>query len=292
VVIPPVVTPPVVTPPTTPVKKLWGAYLGYQTTDAATFESLVGAKMNLQALFIHWGNENAFPTQFGPTVRDQNKTLVIFWESDDYNLDVSQETAYTYSKILAGNFDSYIKQFAADAKSYGGPVILVPFDEMNGNWSAWSGTLNGNSASQEIAAYRYLRNFFTADTNVKFAWDVNNDSVPDISGNQISDYYPGDQYVDYLGVDGFNFDSPWQTWSSVFSSSLNTLKAYPKPIYIFSTASSQGTQKAAWITQGLGTDIYNYPQVAGWVWFNENKERDWRVNSDAASLKAFQQIVQ
>ena len=66
-----------------------------------------------------------------------------------------------------------------------------------------------------------------------------------------------------------------------------------KPIYIFSLGSTEATDKAAWITEGLGTDIKNYANIAGWIWFNENvgSGQNWLVNSDPAALAAFKSVL-
>ena len=122
---------------------------------------------------------------------------------------------------------------------------------------------------------------------MKFAITYNNVSTPNASGNLFSDYYPGDAYVDYVGVDGFNFGSPWQTFSQVFSSGLSQAASFGKPVYIMSMASAAGSQKAAWITDALTTEVKLYPSLVGWVWFNQNGDQDWLVNSDSNSLAAF-----
>ena len=107
-----------------------------------------------------------------------------------------------------------------------------------------------------------------------------------------SDYYPGDAYVDYVGVDGFNFANPWQTFGEVFDTAITKLQTYHKPIYIFSMGSTAGSSKAAWITEGLGTHIKTYPNVKGWVWFNMNdRGTNWLIDSDPASLSAFKSVL-
>jgi endoglucanase len=52
-------------------------------------------------------------------------------------------------------------------------------------------------------------------------------------------------------------------------------------------ASAEGSQKAAWINDAFNVQIPKHPKIAGWIWFNENKEANWLVNSDANSLAAF-----
>lgn len=291
---PPAATP---TPPpvavatvSTTTKMQWGAYVGWRTTDLPAFESLVGKKANIQATFVHWGNENQFPSELAAPLKASGKTLLIFWEAMDYNADVVNQPNFSYDKILAGNHDAYVKSFAAQAKAYGGPVIVIPFEEANGNWYPWSGSVNGNTPAKHIAAYRRVHDLFAGVSNVKFGWAMNNDSVPDTAANKLENYYPGDAYVDYVGANGFNFNNPWQTWDQVFGPILTKLAQYNKPTYIFSMASAPGTQKAAWITTGF-TSLKKYPKVAGWVWFNENKERDWRINSDANTLSAFKAVL-
>jgi beta-mannanase len=245
----------------------------------------------MQAVFVHWGNENEFPTALAAPLKSAGKTLVIFWEAMDYNVSSPTQAKFNYDSVLSGTWDSYIKSFAASVKTYGGPVIVIPFEEANGNWYPWSGAINGNTPAKHVSAYRHVRDLFAGVANAKFGWTMNNVSVPNTSANKIENYYPGDAYVDYVGVNGFNFANPWQSFKEVFDAPLKVMATYNKPIYIFSTASADGTQKASWITQGLGTDIKNYPLVKGWVWFHENKERDWRINSDSATLAAFKSVL-
>jgi hypothetical protein len=268
------------TPTITPVPSSgiqWGAYVGESVSDLAYFEGKIGKPVNIQAVFVGWGQYGVFPSQYKATVGDKGKILLVFWEP-----------SVDCSSIVSGAYDSYMAKFASDASSYSGKVILAPLHEMNGDWSIWDG--QHNTAVQVVNAWKYMRRFFTSD-NVKFGWDVNNVSVPNVASNQIGNYYPGGDYVDYVGVDGFNFGYPWQTWDQVFPSALmSQLRSYGKPVYIFSTASMQGTQKAQWIYDlGAGAQKYG---LSGWVWFNINKERNWLVWSDSNSLAAFRSIVE
>jgi len=273
------------------IKKEWGAYVGAGVDDLKNFESLAGKPVDHQAVFVHWGNENQFPFEVAENLKSQDKTLIIFWETKDYNQNKIQQPEFNADSINQGNWDQYIKAFAEQAKVYGGPVILIPFEEMNGNWSPWSGTENGNTPAKIIEAYRHIRGLFNGVDNVKFGWTVNAISVPDTSDNVIEAYYPGDQYVDYVGMDGFNFGDPWQNFEQIFSKGLDTISKYNKPIYIFSMACAEGDEKAAWIEDAIETQIPKYPQIKGWVWFNENKEKNWLINSDQNSLEAFKESI-
>lgn len=282
---------PVPTPAPLPAPLKWGFYTSWDPVKILALEQTIGKSPNQIAVFVHWGNENKFPTYLSDTVKARGKTLVIFWEATDYNIGTVDQPRFSYDAINRGDWDTYMKSFATDAKNYGASIILIPFSEMNGDWFPWSGTKNGNTPEKAILAYRHVHDIFANAPNVKFGWAPNNDSVPDIASNAIAKYYPGDAYVDYVGVDGFNFGNPWQTFDQVFSTSLALLATYNKPIYIFSFASAAGTNKATWITDAFSKAILKYPKVEGWIWFNENKEQDWRINSDPNSLAAFKALL-
>jgi beta-mannanase len=246
--------------------------------------------MNYIAVFVHWGNENQFPAEMAAEARSHNQTLVIFWEAKDYNNDNLDDAHYSYQAILRGDWDTYIKSFGDSIRSSGQPVILIPFEEVNGDWSPWSITHNGNSASQHKQTYQKIANMLHDIPNLKLGWTANNDSVPDTPDNSISNLYPGNAYVDIVGVDGFNFDDPWQTPSDVFDTSVATVSTFGKPVILFSLASAEGPQKAAWIGQ-LSAYLTSHPAIKGFVWFNENKEKNWLVWSDTNSLSAFQTLI-
>ena len=271
-------TNPATTPSTNPGNTQWGAFIA--GGNLTSFESQVGKQVNMQAVFIGWGGNGSFPTQLANTLKSQGKTLVIYWEP---NVD--------YDSINSGSWDSYMTSFAQAAKNSGANVILLPFHEMNGDWDTWGITVGDNSPQKFIDAWRKMKNIFSSATNVKFGLAMNNVSVPNTTQNQIAAFYPGDAYVDYVGVDGFNFGNPWKSFDQTFAQSLNTLKSYNKPLYIFSMACADGAQKAAWITDAFETQIPKY-NLAGWIWFNENKERNWLVSSDSASLQAFKNALQ
>jgi mannan endo-1,4-beta-mannosidase len=264
----------------TQTKKLvWGAYVGDSKADLGAFESKVGQPVDIRSVFYALGDD--FPMQYKTSIGEAGKTLLLFWEP-----------AFGYDQINEGKHDALIRKFAQDAKAYSYPVILSPFHEMNGNWSPWGYGMNGNTPAKFILAWKRIRTMFSDATNVKFALVYNSYSKPNITGNQISDYYPGDEYVDYVGVDGFNFGNPWMSFYSIFNDSLSKLSKYNKPIYIFSMGSVPGDKKAEWIKDSLGVQIYKYPKVQGFVWFNQNgHDGNWLIDTDPNSLSAFKEVI-
>ena len=193
-----------------------------------------------------------------------------------------------FAKIIDGSLDATINARAKASKALGKKFFLDFAAEMNGD-EAW----NGNNASQYVSAYRHIHDLFVAAgaNNVIWAWCPN---VTDtLGGNRTTmDYYPGDAYVDWTGVDGYNWGTTngngWQTFQQVFQDIYPLLAAKKKPILIGEMASTEaGGDKAKWIDDIIPTLRTRFPLIKGVVWFDINKETDWRISSSPASEASF-----
>jgi beta-mannanase len=145
-----------------------------------------------------------------------------------------------------------------------------------------------------VDAYRHIHDLFVAAgaTNVVWAWCPN---VTDSDGTNAAtlSYYPGDDYVDWTGVDGYNWGGgEWQSFHDVFKDIYPLLAGKKKPILIGEMASSETTgNKAAWINAMIPSLKNDYPLIKGVIWFDVNKERDWRISSSAATESAFRALA-
>lgn len=268
----------------------WGAYTGQSVLDKLDFEERIGSKPDMISVFVYWSEGNYFPVELAEAAASNNQTLVIYWESKEETRWNNNDKKYSCDAILNGEWDNYITQIGRSIGESKAETILIPFVEVNGNWYPWSITNNHNSAEKHKLAYRKIHDMLRDIPNLKMGWVVNNGSTPDTKENSIENLYPGHDYVDYIGVDGFNFGSPWQTFSEVFDETLVELVKLDKPILIFSTASSHGTKKAEWI-EDMGSQLLLHPEIKGFIWFNLDKERDWRIWSDPRSLDTFKQML-
>ncbi len=192
-----------------------------------------------------------------------------------------------FARIADGSLDATIRARANGAKALGKKFFLDFAAEMNGD-EAWS----GNNAKLYVSAYRHIHDIFVAAgaTNVVWAWCPNVTDTP--GGNRTTmDYYPGDAYVDWTGVDGYNWgtrNGGWQSFEKVFKNIYPLLAKKKKPILIGEMASSQaGGDKAKWIDEIIPTLRGNFPLIKGVVWFDINKEADWRISSSPESEAAF-----
>ncbi len=145
------------------------------------------------------------------------------------------------------------------------------------------------SRRQSAAAWRHVHDLFAQAgvTNVTWVWS------PNVSDRPLGRLYPGDAYVDWVGVDGYNWRttaswSPWQTPSQVFGTTLATLRRVSsRPIVVSETASTEvGGNKGQWIQQFFSMLGAN-PDIRAFVWLNFNNETDWRIESSSGARTAF-----
>ena len=183
------------------------------------------------------------------------------WPPDASLSSIGNPTRSTSHKIVDGSLDATIIARANGSKALGKKFFLDFAAEMNGD-EAW----DGNNAPLYIAAYRHIHDIFVAAgaTNVIWAWCPN---VTDIHGGNKNtmDYYPGDAYVDWTGVDGYNWGTKnggWQTFQQVFEKIYPLLAARKKPIMIGEMSSAQvGGDKAKWIDEIIPTLRTSFPLI-------------------------------
>jgi beta-mannanase len=200
--------------------------------------------------------------------------------------------------VTAGKYDSYIGTWASAAKSWGHPFFLRFNWEMNGNWFPWAESANGNRPGDYVAAWRHVHDLFSAvgATNVTWVWCPNID--PSGTLQPLPSLYPGDAYVDWTCLDGYNWDSPWSSFDQLFRSTytlVTTQIAPTKPLAIGEDASTeQGGSKAAWISDALTSQLpANYPKAEAYIWFDKyDSSMDWPIESSSSATAAFANAIQ
>jgi hypothetical protein len=211
----------------------------------------------------------------------------------------SEQPAYSLRWVLAGDFDSRLDAWARILADWDRPLILRTGHEMNSSYYPWSIGVNGNTAEESAAAWRYVRGIFdrAGAGNVAFMW------CPDASADRVGDNaaaFPGSDAVALLGLDGYNWGEgdgkTWRSAADIFTEPLAQLRRLDggHDIVIGETASVEGprsgTDKADWI-YGLFDFLATQERVTGVVWFQAVKERDWRFNSSPQAQEAFKQSV-
>jgi Glycosyl hydrolase family 26 len=282
----------------------YGVHVPGQLSDLSaltTIENDAQKNVSIVLWYQGWGLTDGtqnFEPSWMNNVRNHGSIPLVTWEPWLYTKGVNQPK-FALHNIINGNFDSYITKWAKASKAWGHPYFLRFAEEMNGNWFPWSEQVNGNKPGQYIKAWKHVYNIFNnaGVTNVTWVWSPN---IEYTGSTSLTGLYPGDGYVNWLGMDGFNWGTSqpgktWQTFAQVFTQTYNDILAIStKPLMIAETASTElGGNKANWITDAYAVQIPgNFPQIKAICWFNENKETDWRIESSAAAQNAFASALQ
>jgi beta-mannanase len=272
-----------------------------------TFEQHAKKKMSI----IHWGQAwkmngtyQAFYAPWFTNVRNHGSIPLIDWSSQLLGGGATQ-SEFALAKIYNGYHDGYIKNWALAAKAWGHPFFLRFDWEMNGNWDfPWSEQLNGNQPGDYVKAWRHVHDIFTQNgvQNVTWVW------CPNVSGTTtraMAGLYPGDAYVDWTCLDGYNMYSTWLNFNQVFNGvGINWLYASyneilnvapTKPLMVGEFASLEagdgGTKKAAWIRDAISIQVPAYfPRIKAILWFNWNARNSaytFPIESSTAATSAF-----
>ncbi len=122
-------------------------------------------------------------------------------------------------------YDSYVQQFTSMLKIFisGPDGALGTFDDrriyirlahqMNGDWYPWSATTNGvgigagNTVADHVAMWRHVHdiveNIGLKNTDVQWIFCAN--ATDSANSHPMEAYYSGDAYVNWVGIDGYNF---------------------------------------------------------------------------------------
>lgn len=253
-------------------------------------------------LYTNWSREAAdrlFATQLPATWAEGSIPMVSWmpWMGNDRDVDYNAE-------IASGSQDSYIIEWATRMRSflsgadgiYGNGddrrVFLRFAHEANGNWYPYAPGYGPTPAASYVAMWRHVRDVVTSvgldSTRLAWVWSViNDDAYPGPSAEAL---YPGDAYVDWVGIDGYNWGNlhepgeSWETPEQVFAPMTARVRAITaKPLSInelgATTSGYSVAAKATWITQYFDWASANGVRMS--AWFNDYPEL-WAVFGGSA----------
>jgi hypothetical protein len=309
------------TPSPVPTSKVyWGAWIGSQLTgtqapwdmnSVTKFEQMTGKSLsvvNFSAPFANCSGGSCsyynFPATEFNSIRSHGAIPFYSWGSQSIPVPSNlSEPNFQLADVISGTYDSYIRKFAEAAKAWGHPFFLRFNWEMNGGWFSWSEGVNGNKAGEFVAAWRHVHDIFTAvgATNATWVWCPNVD--PENSFQNLSSLYPGEKYVDWTGLDGYNWGTNparpdrWRTFNQLYESTykkVTEVVAPNKPMIVSEVGSTEyGGSKATWIKEMLSTIPVKYPKIHGLLWFENYADgMDWPIETSTSATSAFAEGIQ
>ncbi|MBF0412404.1 MAG: glycosyltransferase [Desulfamplus sp.] len=304
-----------------------GAYVDFGdgesnvTYDALTdFDKMIGKHLAVVAFGNFWGDQE-FPLKTVRIVSGYGAVPLIFWSPwDKPYVENRGPDRFNLPDILAGKWDSYIDKWAEAARQYDKPLMIAWGIEMNGSWFPWSGRDYGGGEvigekngkpiykGPELVkkAYRYVVDRVRAKRadNIIWGFHANNFSAPQESWNEIANYYPGSDYVDWLGLSVYGKMGRYDDWA-LFHEAMD--RGYEdickldsvKPVIVaeWGVGEFPNNDKAEFITLAFSDMKTKYKRVRAAVYWHErweNKDGSYsnlHVNSSPKALDAYQSGV-
>jgi hypothetical protein len=255
---------------------LFGGYYSAEwqsRDDIVAMVDATGKKVTFSGTFHNAAQEPAWITDW---ILEQS------WEAESTPF-ANVNVPASARSVAAGLYDEDIERWVSQVKAWldrgeGRSLFVAPFQEMNGTWTPYG----GDPANFKIAYRKVVDAFRNAgidETQVRFVFAPNSFSTRPY---RIAHYYPGGTLVDVVGMSAYNMGPTLDRWISVretMDAGLAELRqvAPRKPIIIAQVGSSpiEGDQ-VSWLWE-MFTFLTRDPHVIGFVYFNFNKETDWRV---------------
>lgn len=212
------------------------------------------------------------------------------------------DRTYALPKLIRGEFDDDLRQYARAAAASRIPLLLEFGTEANGDWFPWSGPCNGGPAVFK-QAWRHVVRLFREEGATNVTWVLHLDASEPRS---IAAYYPGRRWVDWVGLSAYGAQQPgdpWTAFHTVFAPGYAALaRAAPgKPIALLELGAvvERGHDKAAWITAAY-RDIRSgrYPRLKAVAWWSSNWANGrgeapslMRIDTSPAVLRAYRSAV-
>lgn len=257
----------------------------------AAFEELIGRPVDFDRRYYRMGQD--VPGSDERSTADQGRTPLFSVTSE---LDAGDMVPWADLADPANPVATdLVTGFARRLREHGTPVYVLFHESKDARFG---------TPSEYAAAWRRMVDVARAEgaDNAVFVWALSSSMFP----TDADDWYPGDDWVDWMGVTGVNWytgdaSSAWLKFAAIFAPFLEWTEGRGKPLMIVSTSSAENVyapedaskSKATWIREAL-TTLEERPEIQAFVWLHspgEDEFRDWRVDSSEAALEAFRELA-
>lgn len=259
----------------------------YMTID--TFEEAVGKKLAM-VLWYHDFGEGSYEKLAGVRARNLSEN----YEGTRY-MTVGWLPDIPAEEIAHGALDEYLTEWftdSVDPELQGGvddPMWLRPMNEMNGGWAVW-----GMHPYHFRMAWRRMYNIaeqIGATEKHLFVWSpAGRESAA--FWNKRARYYPGDQYVDWVGISCYPHSTDDPEDDSVYPPAiirpLYEQYADRKPFMIAEGGFSDHINRVRWVREFFESIREEFPRCKAFIWENHGTRR---IESDEEALELYRQKV-
>jgi hypothetical protein len=287
-----------------------GIYLGiykpevpYSLLRLESLEDSISRKFEIVSFYQTWGEreEDKFPLDMMREIDKHGSVAMITWEPwltefKKNNKESASKTKTDLRAIAQGEYDYYVREWAKESIIYGKPFFLRFAHEMNNPQYPWSDAA-GNLPKDFIEAWRYVHRIFKDEgaKNVIFVWSP--------KGIIPGEFYPGGEYVDWVGTGVFNYGSytedVWNTFEYIYEPIYRSALRYDKPVMIAEMGCSPlGGNQVQWYSDAFKIISKSYPETKAVVLFNNPADFtlagsviDWSVDDNPEILQLLRNEV-
>lgn len=290
-----------------------------RTAYVRRFERLAGGPIAWAYFSNNWGREIRFPGAAVARINAAGTVPFVRMMARSGFREGGPDRRYSLQRIIDGEFDAELAEWGRAAAALPHPLLVEFGTEVNGFWFPWNGKWNGGGLTGGYGdpaladgperfrdAFRRVHDVIAAQgaSNLTWFWHVDDSGYPRAAWNSIASYYPGDAYVDWVGVSVYGPLTPDEGWGRGFRARLDgvypklTAVAPGKPIAVLEYGARQGRAKARWIGSAIRSVARGrWPEVKGLAYWHERWRNedgsvsDLHIDSDGRSLRAYRRGV-
>ena len=264
--------------------RAWGAEMPY-------LESLVNRRFDLDRWYYFW--DEPFPSSREKEAVAAGRIPVVGWAATLRGSSGRDGAPIKWGAIAAGNHDAMIRARADELKAFGHKTMMIfhhePEDDLN---------VNGTPAEYR-AAFRRIVSVMRARgaTNVVFVWNMMAYTFNPY-GPVPEDYYPGDDVVDWVAADGYNWSGsaynpgPWREFRDIFWNFHVWAQRKGKPAMIAETGvledPADPQRKSKWFANAAAT-IKSWSEMKAIIYF---QGQGWYFDSSQAATSGYRAMGQ
>ncbi len=291
----------------------WGLFVNYPDDPERlnALEEQIGHEFEI---YLHYTSffpmEDGWPSLMNIRLLDAlnvtcppGKIPELTFQTRYYNDDIDGLMIYD---VLDGQYDYFIHSYASDVAAFGRPVLMRLGNEMNGDWCSYNAYETCRDPDIYVEFYRYVFDIFRQEGADNAIWVFNPNwiSFPDFKWNNELLYYPGDEYVNVVGMTAYNTgtyypDEYWYTFDELYHDLYGAyLARYDRPLMITEfSCSGIGGNKAEWI-EDMFRRIPDYNMIKVAVWWscydldetdpdNPVISRSYMIDENEGTVEAF-----
>lgn len=257
-------------------------------TEINFIENEQDVNFNIISHYLAWGDKSfeSFPFNELENTFEKNAYPMITWEpwvselakSDTIAPLKKEKKALKY--IAEGYFDDYIKDFVQILKAFDKPIFLRFAHEFDNPQYPWS--KKGDNTPKEFKeAWIHIYNVIKSQEADKIIL-VWNPWKPEA----VSEYYPGDKYVDWIGITSLNYsllnenkkEVSFEEIYSPFEKEFSKLTRKPIMLAEFGSLKIKTDQKE-WVENAVQTIENKFKEISALVFFNSEFDKNIPENN-------------